>query len=426
MRTSPAISELVGDAERQDRELVDGPHRLVGDRRLGRARGVGLALVVEERPLAGKTRRLHQRAVDALVAQGAHPHAVRRRVAKRDGERRLLGIRPVSSAMRRRMRSRSCGVGKFGLPMTAFPAPRKAPGGTKPPRGASQVTMSASSVAPARRFLATASLAATAARLATLVSWDRGILAYAVVVGAAAVGLSRRSVLAQVFARGIGWGVLIPMVLATAESLWSRHLPDARSAFFLTTSAAALLLARPALHTAEARAEFSPVGYRRVFLAGSVAAVTVGSTVGLFAAEALRWGETRIAFALSALAASLLASAAGVVRMRAWGVLLAMVTSAAALAVGLLSGSEVVAFGLALGALPGVLLASPLVGARLRHALRPGAVCNAPLPAEVRIGGSDDVLPPVLARARVAGEAEEQELVDQGRLALGEKGTTAA
>ena len=58
--------------------------------RSGLERGVALALVVEEGALAREPRRLHERAVDALVAEGAHPRAVRRRVAERDRERRLL------------------------------------------------------------------------------------------------------------------------------------------------------------------------------------------------------------------------------------------------------------------------------------------------------------------------------------------------
>ena len=82
--------ELVGDAEGEHRELFDGAQRLVGDRVLGLERRVGLALVVEEGALAGQPRRLHERAVDALVAERAHARAVGRRVAERDREGRLL------------------------------------------------------------------------------------------------------------------------------------------------------------------------------------------------------------------------------------------------------------------------------------------------------------------------------------------------
>ncbi len=86
--------ELVRDAEGQDGVRVDGAHRLVRHRVLGGARRVPFALVVEEGPLAGDPRRLHQGAVDALVPEGAHPDGVGRRVAERDREGRLLGDPP--------------------------------------------------------------------------------------------------------------------------------------------------------------------------------------------------------------------------------------------------------------------------------------------------------------------------------------------
>jgi hypothetical protein len=275
--------------------------------------------------------------------------------------------------------------------------------------------MGAPSVVPrARRLLASASLGAAAVGIGGLASWDRWTLLFAAVVAAGAASLGRRSVLAQVFGRGIAWVVLTPMLLGSAESLWRGHLPDARTAFFLATSAGALLLARAGLHTAEAKAEFSPVGYRRLFLAGSVAATTAGSVAGLFAVEALRWGEVGAALPLAALAAALLASAAGVVRMRAWGVLLAMVTSAATLAVGILSGNEFVAFGLALAAIPGALLASPLLAARLARYRAPQS--SSP---ELRARVLDDATPAVRARVEVPVLADE--VMQPAQMAVGEK-----
>lgn len=87
--------ELVGHAEGEHGELVEGPHRLVRDRMLGQTRRVDLALVVEERALARHPGLLHQRAVDTLIPEGAHPYAIGRGVAERDGERRLLGDAPA-------------------------------------------------------------------------------------------------------------------------------------------------------------------------------------------------------------------------------------------------------------------------------------------------------------------------------------------
>ncbi len=86
--------ELVRHAEGEHGQLFDGAHRLVGDGMLRLPSRVSLALVVEERTLAREPLRLHERAVDALVAQRAHSDVVRRRVAERDRERRLFGDPP--------------------------------------------------------------------------------------------------------------------------------------------------------------------------------------------------------------------------------------------------------------------------------------------------------------------------------------------
>ena len=178
------------------------------------------------------------------------------------------------------------------------------------------------------------------------------------------MGLGRRSVLAQVLSRGVAWFVLTPMLVGVAASLVSGRLPDGYTAFFAATSAGALLLARPALHTEAARKEFSPVAYRRVFLAGAVASAMVATAVAISAAALMPEG-VGLGVGLAALAAALFASVIGVVRMRAWGVLLGGVTSVVALVAALFSGQELVSIGLALAALPGLLLASPLVAARL-------------------------------------------------------------
>lgn len=275
-----------------------------------------------------------------------------------------------------------------------------------------------------RRLLATASLGAAAVGFATMARWDALVLAFAAVVGAGAVALGRRGVLSQVLGRGVAWLVLAPSMLGVAEALWYRHLPDARVALFTASSAAALLLARPALHTAEACAEFAPVRYRRLFLGGAVASAMTGTAALGFAAEALRWGEGRIGVGLAALGAALVASAVGVVRMRAWGVLLAMVTSLGTLAAALLSGDEGVAIALALAAIPGALLAAPLLAARVEAGRgRTSARGRGPAAAaaEVRIEEFEDPPPPVRARVGVVAEAVGEEAGGARDAAVGQK-----
>ena len=281
--------------------------------------------------------------------------------------------------------------------------------------------------ATVKRVAASALLGATAIDLASLAhhgGWDRAMLAVAALIGVGAAGLARRSVLSQVLSRGIAWMVLTPMLVGLADSLGHGRLPDAHTVFFATTSAGALLLGRSALHTDAAKAEFPPVAYRRVFLAGAVAAVMAGVVAAFFAAEQLEWRGGGHGVALVALSAALLASAVGVIRMRAWGVLLGMVTSVVALGAAVFSANELTAVGLALAAIPGALLASPLLAARLRRPEPPafdagsGAVR---LAREVPVEESHDAPPAIFARVGVAPEAEGHELAQPVRVAVGQK-----
>ncbi len=276
-----------------------------------------------------------------------------------------------------------------------------------------------------KRVLASASLGTAAVGVGSLAldegRWDKAVLGVAALVGVAAVGLARRSVLSQVLARGVAWVVLAPMLYGLADTVGHGRLPDAHTVFFATTSAGALLLARPTLHTDAAKAEFSPVGYRRVFLAGAVASVMTAAVVAMFAVEQLAWHQHGHGLALAAFASALLASAVGVVRMRAWGVMLGIVTSVALLGAALFSGNELTAMGLALAAIPGALLASPLVAARLRRSTPrlpdvPRA-SMAPRPS----ASEDDVAPPFFARVAIAPEAEGQERPPSARVAVGPK-----
>jgi hypothetical protein len=285
--------------------------------------------------------------------------------------------------------------------------------------------MSRTTRAPAvKRVVAAALLGSTAVDLAALAhggGWDRGLLGVAAVVGVGAAGFARRSVLAQVLARGIAWVVLAPMLANLADSLGRGRLPDAHTVFFAATSAGALLLARPTLHTDAAKAEFSPVGYRRTFLAGAVASVMTSVVAATYAFEQLEWVNRGHGLALFALGAALLASAVGVVRMRSWGVLLGMVTSVAVLGAALFSGNLLSAVGLALAAIPGALLASPLVAARLRRSTSGlPAVPRASMAPRLSVS-DDDVAPPFFARVAMAPEAEGQELAPPARVAVGPK-----
>jgi hypothetical protein len=222
---------------------------------------------------------------------------------------------------------------------------------------------------PARRLLAGAAMTAAAVAVAFEARWERTILVFAAVLAAGAIGFVRRGVLSQVVGRGIAWLSLLPVGTQVVATLLGGHLPEAPAVLYSAAMSSALLLARPALHTDEAKAQFSPVGYRRTFLAGAVAAVAVGVVFALYAIVPIVDGDMAQPplLAVSAMAAANLAAAVGVVRMRAWGVLLAMLASAGALGAGILSWNILEALGLALAAIPGALLGAPLLAARLRR-----------------------------------------------------------
>lgn len=254
-----------------------------------------------------------------------------------------------------------------------------------------------------RRLAAAGSLAAVAAGTAwaglhenMFVSLRVGFLALAGVVGLASVGLLRRSVVSQVLARAVAWVVLLPMGMSAVESLTMGRAPELETLFFGGASAAALLLARPMLHADAARAEFGPVAYRRWFLAGAVAQATVGIVTAMAGAGGLLFDGAPSAVAVLALAATLVASAVGVVRMRSWGVLLGLLTSIVTVGAAALAGDFAASVGLALAALPGFALAAPIAFSRLR----PVAPVASPSPGArpARVAALDEAEPPFRAR----------------------------
>jgi hypothetical protein len=252
---------------------------------------------------------------------------------------------------------------------------------------------------PLRRTAASAALAASAVGFAWSSMQDDGFfslrwgfIAMTALTGAAAMALLRRGVLPQVLARGVAWVVCLPMLAGVVGALFYGRLPDAGTTAFAATSGAALLLSWPNLHTDQAMREFGPVGYRRTFLAGAVAAAATGVVAALGAACDLVWGSRHYCLELAALAAAMLATTVGVVRMRAWGVLLGMVTSVAMLGEAVARRGDFTWAGYAIAALPGLLLAAPLLASRLRPE---------PVAAPVRVARPPTAASPPPVRVRV-------------------------
>jgi hypothetical protein len=217
-------------------------------------------------------------------------------------------------------------------------------------------------ISRARRLAASAALLASAAGHASLALVSRHrvdsvLLLLAGLTALAGVGLTRRSVVTQVLSRGVGIFVFGLSALAAVAD---------RSAFLggiALAAGAALLLSKPMLHTEEARRAFAPLRFRSALLAAASGAVATSVIALIPGLMVLSRGAPTAGLALLALAAALVAAAAGVARMRAWGILLgglvSLVTITAALFVPAWSPI------LAALAVPGALLALPIVLARL-------------------------------------------------------------
>jgi hypothetical protein len=229
------------------------------------------------------------------------------------------------------------------------------------------------------------------------------------------------------------------MLVGGSVTLLDGNLSDAAwAALLAATSGAALLLARPALHTDEAKRRFGPARYRRLFLAGAVSSATAGIVAALGAATVfmssvegvivtgaagLTWQGLFAAFPLASLATALLGSAVGVVRMRAWGVLLGVATSAAALVGAAFAHREFDTIGLCLASAPGLLLGATVLRARRAALSAPAKASNAAVAAsgQVTFEELEDSLPPFRARIGVIAEGHREELGEAWDLAVRQK-----
>jgi len=198
-----------------------------------------------------------------------------------------------------------------------------------------------------------------------------GLLAFSGLVGVAGIGLARRSIVAQVLSRATAWTILFPTAIITAVSLLNGHTEWVAAAL-AAGSGGALLLARPMLNTAEAHAQFAPSSFRRWLLGSSTAAAAAGVATAVFGLDGLHW-HTSSAIALLGLAVSLLGSSIGVVRMRAWGIMLGALTSVITLVVSLFM-HDAAGLALALTAVPGFMMILPvLIAKRERDRVAAGA-----------------------------------------------------
>lgn len=257
-----------------------------------------------------------------------------------------------------------------------------------------------------RRAAALASMLGASATVAVLsihswrIEW-LGVL-WAAMLAAGGLGITAKNLTAQTLSRGMAWLMAVPSGLALAAALLDSRRLDGTAALFFATSASALLLARPQLHTKDAHEQFHPFRFRKMLLAGSTAtAATAFLTGGIALSE---WGHGLLntaSLGFGLLTVALLAASTAVVRMRAWGILLSGVTSAVLVALGMLMHNGE-GFALALLSLPMLLLhVLPILWARwgaagTGHAPGPRVAASATAlesaPVRYRVAALDDEL----------------------------------
>jgi len=272
---------------------------------------------------------------------------------------------------------------------------------------------SSNAVSRIRRLAASTSVVGGAAYLffhARASGWlSSEIIAFVALLGLAGVGLSRRGVLTQVLARGATWLLALPMLAMMIYAAFHGRTPDATVITLAASTGTGLFLARPMLHTEDARAEFAPVRFRRWLLGAGAMAIMTSLGTAMAAYEVLVAHQWSAGLYYLAMTASLIASAVSVVRMRAWGIFLGALTCVAALVPMLWTHDAFSRFLLGMTALPGALLVLPIVLARLGVGTR---VDQAPETTRVRVAALADssalIRPETSPRVSVAESLDEE------------------
>lgn len=153
-------------------------------------------------------------------------------------------------------------------------------------------------------------------------------IASGILLGVAALAILRKSAVAQVFARGVAWSLILPV--AVIELMVGGFVPTL--GWSATTGAAilALVLARPMLHTPEVRRAFDPVAFRSIFLGIASISVAVAIAMAQLGGAFASVGLLSIAIPALALSVPVGLAGYGIAKMRGWGVLLGIATSIAA------------------------------------------------------------------------------------------------
>jgi hypothetical protein len=171
------------------------------------------------------------------------------------------------------------------------------------------------------------------------------------------------SLTANVFARSVAWTTFVTSMVTLVFHVRGGRI-EPSSLGFATISGAALWLALPALRRAAVSSGFTPLRFGRWFLACSTAAAAFGVSALAVTLALLRLGVPDLAWRAGLLGVTCFASAAGVVRMRTWGLLVGGLVSTVLLVDAALRPLEA-ALPWTLAALPGMGMWLGVAAARL-------------------------------------------------------------
>jgi hypothetical protein len=181
----------------------------------------------------------------------------------------------------------------------------------------------------------------------------------------------RPSVFVQAIARAIVWATFLPSAWATVLLASMGHAPPARIIVQMALALGVLVVTRPLLSTERARAEFAPLALRPWFLASAIGALASGVTLarlaGAFAHIPMLARDTA---GLATLAVLLSVSGLGVLRMRAWGVMLGAFTALASIPIVAWMHDGLLTLPVLLASAPGALMAALVLVARTRSVVR--------------------------------------------------------
>jgi hypothetical protein len=177
----------------------------------------------------------------------------------------------------------------------------------------------------------------------------------------------RPSVTLVALARAAVWSTLLPSLYITALLAPMGHAPPLRLVAQMALATVALVVTRQLLSTERARAEFAPLALRPWFLASAIGAMASGLTLARTAATFSHFPAlARDTAGLAAIAIPLFVAGIGVLRMRAWGVALGMLTALASIPIVMWMHDSLLTIPVLLASLPAALMGALVFIARLR------------------------------------------------------------